>query len=123
MYSDPFYRQLVRVMQENGKEVASTRQSARYKDDLQTNRSTSGSIVKQKARKRYKVEIPTHYTPEKIDTINRIIWSWKLQRLECMKEARLERITILRTRIAELKQEEEQIKNQPKESETNVDSN
>jgi hypothetical protein len=40
-----------------------------------------------------------------------------------MKEARLERITILRTRIAELKQEEEQIKNQPKESETNVDSN
>jgi len=120
MYSDPFYRQLIRVMQENGKEVTTTRQSARYKDELQTNRTTPANIIKQKARKRFKVEIPADYTIAKIDTINRVIWQWKIARMDAIRSERLERIEYLKKRISELKELETHKStsdNKPKEQE------
>jgi hypothetical protein len=103
MYSDPFYRQLVKVMQDSGKEVSSTRQSSRYKDDLQSSRNASGNFVKQKLKKRFKVEIPAHYSVAKITTMNRLIWSWKVQRTQRQSHARESRLALLRERIQLLK--------------------
>jgi hypothetical protein len=59
--------------------VSITRQSSRYKDDLQTTRTSSTNISKQKLKKRYKVEIPD-YPYAKIDTINRLIAEWKSEK-------------------------------------------
>lgn len=106
MYSDPFYRQLVKVMQENGKETSSTRQSARYKDDLQSAKNTAANIVKQKAKKRYKVEIPANYSVAKIGTMNRLIWSWKMQRMAREFVAKESRVEFLKKRIQTLKEME-----------------
>ena len=104
MYSDPFYRQLIKVMQESGKETASTRQSARYKDDLQSAKNSSTNTVKQKAKKRYKVEIPANYSVAKIETMNRLIWSWKMQRIKRDNEVRRSRVEFLQERIRTLKE-------------------
>ena len=91
-------------MQESGKETASTRQSARYKDDLQSAKNSSTNIVKQKAKKRYKVEIPANYSVAKIETMNRLIWSWKMQRIKRDNEVRRSRVEFLQERIRTLKE-------------------
>ena len=104
MYSDPFYRQLIKVMQESGKESASTRQSARYKDDLQSTKNTSANVVKQKPKKRFKVEIPSNYSVAKIETMNRLIWSWKTHRLRRQAQVRESRVEFLRKRIETLQE-------------------
>jgi|LauGreDrversion4_2_1035121.scaffolds.fasta_scaffold31816_3 hypothetical protein len=103
MYSDPFYRQLVKVMQDNGKEVSSTRQSSRYKDDLQSTRNASANLSKQKLKKRFKVEIPANYSVAKITTMNRLIWNWKIQRVDRQLQVRESRAALLRERIQFLK--------------------
>jgi hypothetical protein len=109
MYSDPFYRQLIKVMQETGKETASTRQSSRYKDDLQANKNSAANLVKQKQKRRYKVEIPSNYSAAKIETMNRLIWAWKMQRLERVAMAKTARREYLKKRIEELKVSEAQV--------------
>ena len=109
MYSDPFYRQLIKVMQETGKETASTRQSSRYKDDLQANKNSAANLVKQKQKRRYKVEIPSNYSAAKIETMNRLIWAWKMQRSERVAMAKTARREYLKKRIEELKVSEAQV--------------
>ena len=93
MNNDPFYRQLVRTMQETGREglylylncifvllVTSTRQSARYKDDLQTARgSSSTNTMKLRAKRRYKVEMPLNASEAKLLTICKVINLWTLR--------------------------------------------
>ena len=121
MYSDPFYRQLIKVMQETGKESAPTRQSARYRDDLQSAKNSSSNVVKQKPKKRYKVEIPSNYSVAKMETMNRLIRSWKIQRLDRQALARDSRIEFLKTRIQSLK-EAEQLRDSDMKSEDVLDS-
>jgi hypothetical protein len=90
-------------MQDNGKEVSSTRQSSRYKDDLQSTRNASANLSKQKLKKRFKVEIPANYSVAKITTMNRLIWNWKIQRVDRQLQVRESRAALLRERIQFLK--------------------
>lgn len=60
--------------------MLSTRQSARYKDELQTSRAPTSSIVKLKARKRYKVEMPVDASEIRVERICSIIGQLALRR-------------------------------------------
>jgi hypothetical protein len=118
MDSDPFYRQLVKVMQESGREgmcsrtfsnitlATTTRQSARYKDEIQSTRPTQSSVVKPKPKKKYKIEFPVTTTHAKELTIFSWVAQWtRNQELVRLKE-RAARISHLQKRIQSLRAEQ-----------------
>ena len=103
MNSDPFYRQLVKVLQDSGREVTSTRQSARYKDDLQTARTISTNVVKQKPKRKFKVEMPSYYSEDKVAAIFEVVGDYTKARRSKHSENQRSRIVSLQERIALLK--------------------
>lgn len=103
MNCDPFYRQLVKVMQECGREVTSTRQSARYKDELQTARTISSNVIKHKPKRKFKVEMSTQYSEDKVATIFDVVNQYSKLRKVRLTQDYQSRIGVLEERIAALK--------------------
>lgn len=84
--------------------ASSTRQSSRYKDDLQTARVISSAVVKQKPKRKYRAEFPENYSESKVDTIFLMIRSLANRQRSLGAFERRERIEFLEKRIAELKE-------------------
>lgn len=115
MNSDPFYRQLVKVMQESNREstlskskfkafsVANTRQSSRYKDDLQAARIVASNSVRQKPKRKYKTEMPLNYSEAKIGAIFGVVQAWTEGRSLIRESAKRQRAEYLQQRIETLR--------------------
>ena len=111
MNSDPFYRQLVKVMQDSSREsmrtfltpllfmLATTRQSSRYKDDLQAARIVTANLIRQRPKRKIRVEMPTTYSESKVEGIFRVVHAWNVKRDIIRDSARRQRIEYLQQRV------------------------
>lgn len=83
-----------------------TRQSARYKDEIQSTRPAQSTIVKPKPKKKYKIEFPVTTTHAKELSIYSWVAQWtRTQELVRLKE-RAARISHLQQRIQSLRAEQ-----------------
>ena len=111
MNSDPFYRQLVKVMQDSSREsmktlltpyiflLATTRQSSRYKDDLQAARIVTANLIRQRPKRKFRTEMPTIYSESKVEGIFRVVHEWNVKRDIIRDSARRQRIEYLQQRV------------------------
>jgi hypothetical protein len=88
---------------------ASTRQSSRYKDDLQTTRVTTATVSKPKPKRKFKVEFPFHYSDEKVGSIFAAIHGYSLYQEKVRRSERIHRRNYLQERIKELQKEDSEM--------------
>ena len=86
--------------------ATSTRQSARYKDDLQTARVSASNIVKPKPKKKIRVDFPSDWTPEKEATIYNLVRQWSIDQDIIRTRERQNRIDYLEKRIKQIGESE-----------------